>query len=186
MTMTSAATRQIPPANKLFVHGIRPAIHLTAHDAGTKKNRIARSTALARATVIPMTTIYRHNSQVNPADHISGSAKAIRKTDVYAIRHVRLREINPHMCQLKTVQASSRTIMAAIFVSPLWSKAAPATTRLKSYSRKPLRKQSWLKAIPDQKNRANCQHDKAQTTPAQQRSIRRARRPYDSAFPSFI
>ena len=164
--MTSATKRQITAARKFFARDIRPAIHLTAQNIGMKKNRIASNTAFARLTVIPITTIYRHNSQVKNADHISGSAKAIRKTDVYAIRHVRHRDINPHMCQLKTVQTSSRTIMTATFVSPPWSKAAPAMTRLKSYSEKPLRKKSWLKAIPDQKNRANCQHDKAQTTPA--------------------
>ena len=65
-----------------------------------------------------MTTIYRHNSQVKHADHISGSVKAIRKTDVYAIRHIRHREINPHICQLKTVQTSNSTITTATFVSP--------------------------------------------------------------------
>ena len=72
---------------------------------------------MARSTVIPMTTTYRHNSQVKNADHISGSAKAIRKTDVYAIRHIRHRETNPHTHELKTVQTSNSTITTATFVS---------------------------------------------------------------------
>ena len=129
-TTASATKRQITAARKFFVRGIRPTIHLTAQNAGEKKNRIARSTAFARSTVIPMTRIYRHNSQVNHADNRIGNTKTSRKTKVWANHQIRHLETSLHIYQLKPVQASKRNTITAVFVRPPWSQAAPAKTRL--------------------------------------------------------